>query len=143
MKLVFLFCALFIYGCSGSSKPATLDELKISVETAIKTKDREALNNLVCIDDTPGELVDVLHKMFEQFTQNEWITTEIKVYKFNEYEPLTDLPGSYNGKELIWSFQPSHWIIVRCKKNESFTAGLELPVKEIDGKWLIVGGRYK
>jgi len=126
----------------------TLEEITKAVQTACQTRHAEALTAMSQTQGEPPELTAAIKPMLKAMLGNTNVSvSEVKTVEFANYETDREMPGEFNEKPLEYLVPPSHWILVTMAspegKQPKINLKLTLPTAKIDGKWMLVGARYK
>jgi hypothetical protein len=127
---------------------ATLEEITKAVQTACEARNADALMAISQTQGEPPELTAAIKPMFKAMLSNTNVSvSEVKAVEFATYETDRELPGEFNDKPLEYLVPPSHWILVTMSspegKQPKINLKLTFPTAKIDGKWMLVGARYK
>ncbi len=145
-----LFSILLLYGGAGCQRPqpgaASLDELAQTVRSTLEHNDIDGLFRYCFTGNAPAELIESYREGVRPLWSEGAVITSVAIRRFADYHPEVKMPGQYQGRQLQWAAEPSHWIIAKAKfppKNGATSEGeAVLPAFEKNNQWYIVGNKY-
>lgn len=154
-NLIGFALATLLVGCSPKQPtefvPASsLEEIKEIVSTSYQSNDPQAPFLLVKKDHTPQKLLDGVWKFFEwAWTHDGYELEELRFYPVEEHKSKMNLPGSVDGREMVYVSKPNWWLRLRSQKANSdperppWTIELEFAVSEVNGSFFFSEFDYK
>lgn len=141
-------------GCMGARppKPNGINDFRSDLKSYLETGDVNALLSKLSTDEVPPPLLETIKKMFVgMFDSGEMKVQSSHLYPVSEYQPTTGIPGVYEGRQLRWATEPTHFAVFETKiqmkdqdKNNQtqMKIKLELAIAEIEGRWRIIGPAF-
>ena len=148
-KASLILVLMFAICCTSSCSKSGADDLDGLQELVVDALVRNKPRNLYLAYHFKGaapEVKSAMHDMILSFDFSNVPEMEVKIHTFANHQPDMELPGFFNGRELAWLVEPTHWVVARSTTINEFTEkptfSLTFAATEIDGKWRFVGSTY-
>jgi hypothetical protein len=133
--------------CTLAYSQQTVEKLGEMMESAAKDKSAKAFKELLYSKGQPKDLTEATDAMYAVFEQKNLHASKPQIHSIAEHHPDPNLPGSFQGKELEYLVNPTHWTVVSLSSaegaNPKMNFKLTFPAAMVDGVWRIPGIKYK